>query len=221
MTSKLEYLKRYGNSSTKKKKGTKGRKSKSNSNFCVVDDDVNWKSTDAKEVNDDPDDAPLVAELQDESVVKWQPLSIVEESKKETLCVDECRSPEDSGPSTGHFTDLSPPRRLLHILSCEEGSDPPQCDDLSPPRKMPPQNNDTSKLKFAGGVLPENEFRKPRGNKQDNVKLMIDTVDASGKFTETIYRGSTKKKDSVADEYVQKKNDEFMQWGRGYVCVVV
>lgn len=93
MSSKLKYLKRYGS-----KKDIKKKKA-SLSNFRVVDDDVNWRSTVADgsnevERDDDSDEAPLVAEVHDESKSKWQPLPTMLERN-----------------SNGE--DLSPPRRLI------------------------------------------------------------------------------------------------------------
>lgn len=182
------------------------QRKKSKSNFHVVDDDVKLKSN-AEEIlkcEDDPDDAPLVAELRDESVVKWQPLSILD--------VGALKSLEDSWAL--EHSALSPPRH----------SPQQYYDDLSPPRNI-------QKISPQGSV----EVLKPHGSKAANLKNFMgdakfaeseypsstrkkdhsDTVDASGKLAETIYRSSTKKKDHGVDEYFQKKNDEFVQWGKG------
>lgn len=77
MSSKLEYLKRYGKSKKKKLIGAK------KSNFCVVDDDVDWKSSALEaesmfKCDEDPEEAPIVTEVRDESEIKWQPLSTLE-----------------------------------------------------------------------------------------------------------------------------------------------
>ena len=85
MSSKLDFLKRYEDKGSSNKKKVKKKKS----NFSVVDDDVNWKSTliHAKselKCEEDSDEAPLVAEVKDESVLKWQPLSIPEENASES-----------------------------------------------------------------------------------------------------------------------------------------
>ena len=95
MSSKLKYLKRYGY-----KKEVKKRKDPL-SHLHVVDDDINWKSTIVDdnqdlECDDNSDEAPLVAEVRDESKIKWQPLP--------GATVD--KLVEDN--STG--VDLSPPR---------------------------------------------------------------------------------------------------------------
>lgn len=118
MSSKLNYLKRYDKKKRKKGKGEK-------SNIYIVDDDINWPSTAAGDEfrmdNADSDEAPLVAEVHDESVIKWQPLSSFEKS-----------SDIDLSRTTGNITDISPPRRVQ-----QDSSPPIRADgDMSPPRKQ-------------------------------------------------------------------------------------
>ena len=132
MTSKAEYLKKYlskedsehGVGGTKKKVRKKKKVPKKQSNFAILDDDIDWRALAPKHTGDsdveedDPDEAPVVAEFRDETLpTKWQPMTGV---------VDEGSLHEDN-------SDLSPPRRsaVKHDRRKEEPSD----DDLSPPRR--------------------------------------------------------------------------------------
>ena len=132
MTSKAEYLKKYlskedsehGVGGTKKKVRKKKKVPKKQSNFAILDDDIDWRALAPKHTEDsdveedDPDEAPVVAEFRDETLpTKWQPMTGV---------VDEGSLHEDN-------SDLSPPRRsaVKHDRRKEESSD----DDLSPPRR--------------------------------------------------------------------------------------
>ena len=131
MTSKAEYLKKYlskedsehGVGGTKKKVRKKKKVPKKQSNFAILDDDIDWRALAPKHTGDsdveedDPDEAPVVAEFRDETLpTKWQPMTGV---------VEEGSLHEDN-------SDLSPPRRsaVKHDRMKEESSD----DDLSPPR---------------------------------------------------------------------------------------
>ena len=131
-STKAEYLKRYleGTGEKKKKKRVKKR-----INLAVHDDDVDWRTlmpvsvegdqSDSDE--NDPDDAPLIAEFKDESVRKWQPLSntnIMEEEKKGSVRKRRMDSPDMSPPRRKVSDDLSPPRQRRSLSS-----------DLSPPRR--------------------------------------------------------------------------------------
>ena len=132
MISKAEYLKKYlskedsehGASETKKKVRKKKKVPKKQSNLAILDDDVDWRALAPKHTGDsdveedDPDEAPVVAEFRDETLpTKWQPMTgVVEESLH-----------EDN-------SDLSPPRRsTVKHDRMKEGS--PDDDDLSPIRR--------------------------------------------------------------------------------------
>lgn len=210
MSSKLEYLKRYKKGSSGSKKKKLGAKATPKSNYFVIDDDVNWKS-DAEQVmkcEDDPDDAPLVAELRDESVVKWQPLS-GENTTNPTggKCVDKR---EDASPM--HSTDLSPPRRVQHIASDSKFD----YGDLSPPRKKFHSRDKKPKHPEQDLKASGSELSPPRRTQRINERREIDAVDKTGRFAETVYRNRVNDH-SVAkvDENVEKNDEEFMQWGRG------
>ena len=116
MTSKVDYLKRYSKGLKKKKKRT-GK----NSNISIIDDDINWKSDDTirSEVDDSDDDAPLIAEVRDDSVLKWQPLLVEDKTpcpdtspprKKKAFMRDLNTKSEDLSPPRRVHDDLSPPR---------------------------------------------------------------------------------------------------------------
>lgn len=202
MSSKLEYLKRYSKNSSgsKKKKGVKGG-AKTKSNYSIIDDDVSWKATlsDTQEVKceDDPDDAPLVAELRDESVCKWQPLSSLEESEHGTA--------HKRTWGGEQLSDLSPPRRSTQTVS---DSGPPN-DDLSPPRKSLQGRLKKSKQSAEGY---ESELSPPR--KKQALREVDD--EKAGRFAETVYRNRVKTDSNTGVAKVNEKNDEeFMQWGRG------
>ena len=130
MSSKLEYLKRYQEKSSNKKRK---KQSKTSTNFTILDDDANWKSTPAdsklNELGEDPDDAPIVTQVRDDSVIKWKSLPTSHVAQE-----DEDLSPPRQ-KRTGHGVgegneDMSPPRRKRRGPSVgEEG------EDVSPPRR--------------------------------------------------------------------------------------
>ena len=120
MSSKLEYLQRYMSDGKKKKR--KKVEKKVARNLAVLDDDIDWRALAPKDDVDleDPDEAPVVAEIRDESAnaVKWQPIK--------------SHGNEEGSGDEGLNEDLSPPRRSTEDLS------PPRkrvSDDLSPPRR--------------------------------------------------------------------------------------
>ena len=133
MISKAEYLKKYlskenseqGVSGTKKKVRKKKKVPKKQSNLAILDDDVDWRALAPKHTGDsdveedDPDEAPVIAEFRDETLpTKWQPMAGV---------VEERSLHEDN-------SDLSPPRRsVVKYDRKKEGS--PDDDDLSPVRR--------------------------------------------------------------------------------------
>ncbi len=82
--SKVEYLKRY------EKKTVKRQRSSKRSNVSIVDDDIDFKSTNITENEHDneSDEDPLVAEVRDESIIKWQPLDVVSQQGIEDYTVN-------------------------------------------------------------------------------------------------------------------------------------
>ena len=139
MSTKAEYLKRYleGTGEKKKKKRVKKR-----INLAVHDDDVDWRTLIPVSVKEgdrsdssenDPDEAPLIAEFKDESVKKWQPLSNKNTEKKGSARKRRMDSPDMSPPRRKVSDDLSPPRQRRSLSS-----------DLSPPRKGDESNMQTA-----------------------------------------------------------------------------
>ena len=141
MTSKAEYLKKYlskddgGDVEAKRKAKKKKKVLKKHSNFAILDDDIDWRAVAPKHTGDsdieedEPDEAPVVAEFRDETLpTKWQPMG-------------PGSNPEQ--PSAHDPSDLSPPRRSgSGRLGGVAGADlsPPRrvhdsASDLSPPRR--------------------------------------------------------------------------------------
>lgn len=144
MTTKAEYLKRYLESTSDKKRK---KRLKKRSNLAVHDDDVDWRSLapankddnhSGKEDND-PDEAPLIAEFKDDSVKKWQPLLSTRATAFENKSEDSNGSWKEIDVKRDRMDslDLSPPR--MTRLSDEDLSPPRQkrssSSDLSPPRR--------------------------------------------------------------------------------------
>ena len=135
MTSKAEYLKKYlskedsehGVGGTKKKVRKKKKVPTKHSNLAIMDDDIDWRALAPKHTGDsdveedDPDEAPVVAEFRDETLpTKWQPMTGV---------VEEGSLLEDN-------SDLSPPRRSTGKHDRRKEGSPDVCDDdLSPVRR--------------------------------------------------------------------------------------
>ena len=131
--SKVEYLKRYGQNNTKKKK-----KKERKLNLSIIDDDCNWKTTFNAEpvLDNDSDEGPIVAEVHDESVIKWQPLSMVNEDKSKQSDLSPPRKASRINipyhqNSEEVFKDASPPRRSQENLSLSAQVQ----EDESPPRR--------------------------------------------------------------------------------------
>jgi len=193
MSSKLEYLKRYEekNSTVKKKK-----RIKKHTNLTIMDDDVaTWEDVQgSKESNiDDPEDAPVVAEVQDDSIIKWQPLSVGDDEKNDT------RTSPSKELKRNKEDDLSPPRKK---------------DDLSPPRRTKAKG---SKRKQDYGI--DSDLGAQRSTK----KRRPASRGIAGTSTSTIENKDNevekKKKDVLAlksDGVNAKTGDQvFMEWGRG------
>ena len=186
--SKLEYLKRYGKG---KRKTTKTNK---RSNLYIIDDDDNWKTVPELIVKqEDPEEAPLVAEVRDESILKWQPVLAVEEKSENT---NEMESSTSSKRQYADLSHLSPPRRL--DSSSSRG-------DLSPPRKKKTQGNGLTKK-------PKHKTSSDLNVNPSSQELKRN-IDASR--LDSSQRNSAVERN--AEEALKKSDEEFMQWGRGYV----
>lgn len=136
-SSKLEYLKRYeGNASTSKKK----KRVKKFSNFTILDDDApSWEDVQSSREGhlDDPEDAPVVADMKDDSIIKWQPLSTA----------DSFSDKNNQNTSSKMVEDLSPPRRTKKKSINQRHQDIGEASDLSPPRSK-------KKIKITDQELP-------------------------------------------------------------------
>ena len=97
----------------KKKKRLKKR-----ANLAVYDDDIDWRWNQSEVEENDPDEAPVIAEILDDTIKKWQPVtSIRDEGKQKRKRMD---SP-----------DLSPTRKKEYSPLCKTRS---SSSDLSPQR---------------------------------------------------------------------------------------
>ena len=131
-TLKKSYLKKYlENSGEKKKK----RRIKKRSNLAVHDDDIDWQSLTPQDENqsdveeNDPDEAPIIAEIKDDSVRRWQPVSSIGyERKRDKL---QKRKRMDSPHVSREATRTRP--RWEHVD-----------DDVSPLRYMRSSSSDLS-----------------------------------------------------------------------------
>lgn len=220
MSSKVDYLKRYSEKKVKKKRKVK------KSNLSVVDDDINWVKTIAtNEIESgDSDDAPLIAEVRDETVVKWQPLSSAVQENLEDLSPPRkvlCHNDESFSSSKVLINDLSPPRRHKEdVKSPRQLSSTAQVlIDVSPPRryvKNPPtiiQNYSSPSRKGAEDVHTDQRLSKAYDQ-----KAAINEPDLSEEFTKTVYRerfGMLHNKTKEEEDYQREKDAEFAQWGRG------
>ena len=115
MAAREDYLKRYFESSFRKKNK---KRLKKRSNLAVYDDDIDWRWKQSEVEENDPDEAPVIAEIQDDTINKWQPVtSIRDEGKQKRKRMD---SP-----------DLSPKRKQERSSLCRTRS---SSSDLSPQR---------------------------------------------------------------------------------------
>ena len=192
MSSKLEYLKRYGSQKVKKK-----RKREKKSNINIVDDDVDWQSgaVSKEQESDDSDDAPLVAGVQDESVMKWKPVSVTD---------------VDSLSGSYNMADLSPPRHSTRDFKSAKK-------DISPPRRKV-QVKARSHKKTSKSKIPQKSHNPPM--KSDGAS-QVGNLSDSGKNAETVYRKRFSDKStaetmtSEEKDYLKSKAEEFQKWGRG------
>ena len=221
MTSKLEYLKRYeGNNSSVKKK----RRIKKLANLTILDDDASWlASEDKSEAHlEDPEDAPIVAQVRDDSVVKWQPLSLVDDEgkkKRPSLVIpDNDLSPprlKKRPISSINDEDLSPPRKIrknpTQLLHKEEHHE-----DMSPPRKG--RHGQTISHKYLGierdcDPSPPRARRKPQEQRRVKKEAAdIDDDDLSPpKFSKTLIRDGTMLKYKDSDISPTRKKPSYSQ----------
>ena len=87
MTTRESYLKRYLENSYQQKNK---KRLKKRSNLAVYDDDVDLKSfipstEDKNQSEVDPDEAPIIAEIKDDTIRKWQPVSSVGHERKRDI----------------------------------------------------------------------------------------------------------------------------------------
>lgn len=194
MSSKLKYLKRYGH-----KKAVRKVKHQS-SNLHVVDDDVSWKSTVVKnenlECNDSSDEAPLVAEIKDESKVKWQPLS------KSGGTVSDLKNNQGSDANVR-----------------EGGASSSKCEDFSPPRRDfgMPNLPKRSKLSLQDKRKGSKHHIKVRNDGNDSE---ISYQKSSGSKEELKKINPACRTDFNAIKRTEESEDltrrqEFFEWGRG------
>ncbi len=131
-SSKADYLKKYQTDSKKEKKRKKVKK---RANLAIHDDDVDWRSLIPKdqpetEEEDEPDEAPQIAEYKDDSVdkiVRWQPVQssglVVEDTDLSPARQTKRRQIDspDLSPLRERKNevdnDLSPPRRKKYTTS--------------------------------------------------------------------------------------------------------
>ncbi|XP_053703423.1 BUD13 homolog [Synchiropus splendidus] len=142
--SKAEYLKRYLSkdeaSSASKGKLKKKRRKVVGKGLKIVDDDVDWKEMlkeekEAKQAEEDDEEAPVIAEVIDDRPEEVKHLEIFKTGNRwKVIGVDEDKHSENE-PDTEHqnSSDLSPAKRARH--------DSP---DISPPRRSRHDSPDIS-----------------------------------------------------------------------------
>jgi hypothetical protein len=126
MTTRESYLKRYLESSYREKNK---KRLKKRTNLAVYDDDIDWKSFTSSQdkyqseiEGNDIDEAPVIAEIKDDTIKKWQPVTNVEDERKQK------RKRMDS-------PDLSPKRKKEHSASSPLCTTRSSSSDLSPQRE--------------------------------------------------------------------------------------
>lgn len=127
MTTRESYLKRYIESNNRERNKKRRKK---RSNLAVYDDDNDWKSVvtstqrNLSEVEEgDPDEAPIIAEIKDDTIRKWQPLVSVRNDRKQK------RERKDS-------PDLSPKRKKEYSANSPIRMVGSSSSDLSPQREQ-------------------------------------------------------------------------------------
>ncbi|XP_037124788.1 BUD13 homolog isoform X1 [Syngnathus acus] len=170
--SKAEYLKRYlsNDDDAKKSKGKlkKKRHKVPGKGLKIVDDDIDWRQTteEKNEVEEDDEEAPMIAEVIDErpddvrmmelyrSSSRWRVIG--EDEKEEEASQSGDLPKQSSDRKTRHdFSDASPPRRGRH--------DSP---DISPPRKKRHDSPDMSPPKKKRHDSPD--MSPPRKKRHDS-----------------------------------------------------
>ncbi|KAM6911087.1 BUD13 homolog [Lycodopsis pacificus] len=156
--SKAEYLKRYlsADEDDKKSKGKlkKKRRKLPEKGLKIVDDDIDWKQMviEENEIEEDEEEAPVIAEMIDDrpedvkqleafrTSNRWKVIGADENEDVEDVEGSDLQHPEPvaSSRSRHDSPDTSPPRRSRHD---SPGVSPPRSEkDLSPTRRQPIKN---------------------------------------------------------------------------------
>ncbi|XP_061660220.1 BUD13 homolog [Syngnathoides biaculeatus] len=183
--SKAEYLKRYlsNEDDVKKSKGKlkKKRFKVPRKGLKIVDDDIDWRQivTEENEVEEDDEEAPVIAEVIDErpdnvrmmevfrSSSRWKVIG--EDENKEEDIKSEDVVVQSSGRNTRHDSpDASPPRRVRHDSS-----------DISPPRKKRHDSPDISPPRRKRHDSPDTSPPRQRSRKSGKVQSANSTKQGS------------------------------------------
>ncbi|XP_061608241.1 BUD13 homolog [Phyllopteryx taeniolatus] len=174
--SKAEYLKRYlsNDDDAKKSKGKLKKKHRKvpGKGLKIVDDDIDWRQMVAEEneVEEDDEEAPVIAEVIDErpddvrmleafrSSSRWKVIG--EDENEEEDIQSEDLAKQSSGRKTRHDSpDASPPRRARHDSS-----------DISPPRKKRHNSPDISPPRRKRHDSPDMSPPRQRSRKSGKVQ---------------------------------------------------
>lgn len=206
MTSKIQYLKRYEDTGSKKQH----KKRKQKKNLLLVDDDIRWKSTKLEcDGDDDSDDAPVIAAVHDDSVIKWQPVlgtsySDSSPPKRKDIDIHE-KAKLDTGPE-----DLSPPRRMVENEFKQKSTGPVTQKDNSPLEQAVHH-----KISYIHDLSPPRRYNSSKADgksarqKQNLLGKRQDQLDNNSNHRKLVDSGSSE---------IDKKNEDdiqFMEWGRG------
>ena len=165
MTTRESYLKRYLKSSYQEKNK---KRLKKRSNLAVYDDDIDWKSfaSSAEDKNqseveeNDPDEAPIIAEIKDDTIRKWQPVSSVgHKHKSDELPAHVCEQKRKRMDSP----DLSPRRKKERSTISPIRQVRSSSSDLSPQR-----GENLSEMERQGTINPvlQSRQRTRQGHKK-------------------------------------------------------
>ncbi|XP_019715102.1 BUD13 homolog [Hippocampus comes] len=187
--SKAEYLKRYlsNDDDAKKSKGKlkKKRRKVPGKGLKIVDDDVDWRQTVAEEneVEEDDDEAPVIAEVIDErpddvrmleifrSSSRWKVIG-EDENKEDTIQSGDLPERSLGGKSRHDSPDASPLRRVRHD---SPDMSPPRKNrhdspDMSPPRKKRHDSPDMSPPRKKRHDSPD--MSPPRKKRHDSPNML-------------------------------------------------
>ncbi|KAM9847181.1 BUD13 homolog [Aulostomus maculatus] len=173
--SKAEYLKRYLSTDQdgKKSKGKlkKKRRMAPGKGLKIVDDDIDWRQmvTEEKEIEEDEEEAPVIAEVIDERPEEVKQLEVFrntnrwkvvgenesQDTEEEIGRGNEHPEPVGSSRSRHDSPDVSPPRRSRH--------DSP---DVSPPRRSRHDSPDVSPPRRSRHDSPD--VSPPRRSRHDS-----------------------------------------------------